>query len=266
MQNSEKIAKQIFDSSSHTPCGCGGGHKICLSCVKCRAKDPDQTKIDYTQINQYIDHTCLKPEATFDDIIKLLRGGEFYAFKAICVNPYFIDHIKINRVFTYPLICTVVGFPLGATSEAVKVYETKNAIKHGAKEIDMVINHAMLHEKFYSDVSQEINSIYQVCQKKNVTLKVIIETCILTPEEIITASLIAKQAGADFVKTSTGFTTAGADIESVKLIRTVVGPKMGVKASGGIKTLETAIAMLKAGANRIGTSNAIQIVGDDDRR
>jgi len=258
MDNIAQISREYVGTTKL--CLCNANHQVCLNCTRCRAKDPDQTAIDHNQINQYIDHTLLKPDATHKDIDQLIKGGEIHGFKAICVNPCFVKYVKENLFQSPLLICTVIGFPLGTSTIETKIHETQNAIFCGADEVDMVINIAMLKERQLPELHNEINSIHQVCVTKNITLKVIIETCLLTTEEIILASLIAKQAGADFVKTSTGFSHAGADIVSVKLIRGTVGNLMGVKASGGIKTYEQMKAMLEAGANRIGTSSGVEIL------
>jgi len=259
MNQIEQITREYIGTSCQ-PSKCCSSHNICLNCTKCRAGVPDQTTIDYTKINQYIDHTLLKPDATYNDIDQIIKGGEIYGFKAICINPYFVKHVKETLTHPAPLICTVIGFPLGATTTDTKVFEAQNAIANGATEIDMVINIAMLKQRQLPLIYSEINSVHQTCQNGNVTLKVIIETCLLDSEEIILASLIAKQAGADFVKTSTGFSHAGADVVSIKLIRGTVGNNIGVKASGGIKTYDQLKTMLDAGANRIGTSSGIDIM------
>lgn len=208
--------------------------------------------------NKYIDHTCLKADATPQDIVKLCEEAIEYDFKTVVVNPCYIPLAKELLKDSDVLVCTVVGFPLGSNLTRSKLEETELALKLGAKEIDMVINVGMLksHEDDY--VKEEIKLIKNVVGK--LTLKVIIETCLLTDEEIIRVSKICKEAGADYVKTSTGFSTAGANEHVVSLIRQTVGEDMGVKASGGIKTHEDMLKMIKAGATRIGTSNGTKII------
>ena len=216
---------------------------------------------DIKNINEYIDYTNLKPDAKNEDIIILCRQANTYKFKSVCVNA---THLKLVKTHIDPEvnICCVIGFPLGATTTDVKIFETKSAITLGANEIDMVINIGLLKETNHDAIYSEIKAISDACHEKNAILKVIIETCLLTDEEIITACEIAKKANADFVKTSTGFSAKGAEIEKVKLMRKTVGPDMGVKASGGIKTYADAIAMLNAGANRLGTSSVILVPSD----
>lgn len=210
------------------------------------------------KINSYIDHTLLKANASKKDIIKLCKEAKKYGFASVCINPSFIPLAKPILKNTKVKICTVIGFPLGQMTTKTKVFETIDAIKNGAQEIDMVLNIAKLKDGEFSYVKNEISQIKKCCGSK--ILKVIIETCLLTKQEIIKACMIAKAAHADFVKTSTGFSLAGAKIEDVKLMRKTIGAKMGVKASGGVKSYAGAIAMIHAGANRIGTSNGVKIV------
>lgn len=210
------------------------------------------------KINSYIDHTLLKADASKKDIVKLCKEAKKYSFASVCINPSFIPVAKAILKNTKVKICTVIGFPLGQMTTKAKVFETADAIKNGAQEIDMVLNVAKLKDGEFAYVKNEINQIKNCCKAK--TLKVIIETCLLTKQEIVKACTLAKAAKADFVKTSTGFSTAGAKVEDVKLMRKAVGSKMGVKASGGVRSYADAIAMVKAGANRIGTSNGIKIV------
>ena len=207
---------------------------------------------------KYIDNTLLKADATKEDIIKLCNESIKFNFKSVCINPSFVslahDLLKDSEV----LVCTVIGFPLGASTTRTKVFETKDALKNGADEIDMVINVSALKDKNYDLVKNEIASIKKVCKKH--ILKVILETCLLSNEEIVAACKLAKEARADFVKTSTGFSKGGATVEAVKLMRETVKDSMGVKASGGIKTHEDLIKMIDAGANRIGTSSGTKIL------
>jgi len=208
-------------------------------------------------IAKYIDHTILKPTATETDIAKLCREAKKYGFFAVCVNPGRVVLAKKLLKNSDVKIASVIGFPLGANSTKIKVEETKEAVKNGADEIDMVMNIGTFKEKDYQHVRQDIKAIVSAARKP---VKVIIETCYLSKAEIKKACQIAKAAGAAFVKTSTGFGSGGATIEDVKLMRKIVGKKIGVKASGGVKDYEAALAMIKAGANRLGTSSGIQIV------
>lgn len=210
------------------------------------------------KLNKLIDHTLLKPEATKAQIEKLCSEAKEYDFKSVCVNPYYVKYAKELLKGSDVLVCTVIGFPLGQNTTAIKVAETKDAIKNGADEIDMVINIGALKSKDEDYVLNEIKEIRNAC--KGNTLKVIIETCLLSDEEKITACKLSKEAGADFVKTSTGFSTHGATVEDVKLMRKTVGEDMGVKASGGIRDRETALKMVEAGATRLGVSAGVAIV------
>lgn len=209
-----------------------------------------------TKLNQYIDHTLLKPEATPEQIEKLVGEAKEYNFKSVCVNSSYVSLVK--KLDNNMNIAAVVGFPLGAMTTKAKAYETKLAVEDGAKEIDMVINIGRLKAKDYEYVLEDIKACKN--EIKDGILKVIIETCLLSDEEKIKACELAKKAGADFVKTSTGFSTGGAKIEDVKLMRKTVGDTIGVKASGGIHSKEEALAMIEAGANRLGTSASIDIV------
>jgi len=221
---------------------------------------PDQLveEPEIAELNQFIDHTLLRADATKNEIKKLCKEADEHHFKAVCVNPFFVKLAKFHC--NYSNICSVIGFPLGANTLDTKIFETRKAIEQGANEIDMVINIGLLKAKDYALVIDEIFQLKQICHKFNAILKVIIETALLDRSEKIIACLLAKKAGADFVKTSTGFSTGGATVEDVMLMRQLVGVKMGVKASGGVRTRRDAINMLKAGANRIGTSNGITIM------
>lgn len=210
------------------------------------------------KLNKLIDHTLLKPEATKAQIEKLCGEANEYDFKSVCVNPYYVKYAKELLKESDVLVCTVIGFPLGQNTTAIKVAETKDAIQNGADEIDMVLNIGALKSKDEDYVLNEIKEIRNACKGK--TLKVIIEACLLTDEEKITACKLSKEAGADFVKTSTGFSTHGATVEDVKLMRETVGEDMGVKASGGIRDRETALKMVEAGATRLGVSAGVEIV------
>ena len=208
--------------------------------------------------NKFIDHTILKPDASLEDIKRICKEAKEYNFMSVCVNPAFIDLCKNELKDSDVKVCTVIGFPLGATLPQAKALETREAVFEGADEIDMVINVTMLKAHQDDYVYNEIEKVRRSCMGK--VLKVIIETCLLTDEEKVRACLLAKKAGADFVKTSTGFSTGGATVHDVELMRKTVGPEMGVKASGGIRTHEDLLAMIKAGATRIGTSSGPKII------
>lgn len=210
------------------------------------------------KLNKYIDHTKLGPTVTIKDIKKLTDEAKEYDFKSVCVDPIYVSYAKKQLKETDVLVCTVVGFPAGTHDVSVKVLETEKAINDGADEIDMVINQNALINNDFDIVLNEIKAIKKVCAKK--VLKVIIETVNLTDDLKIKACELAKQAGADFVKTSTGFAGGGATIADIKLMRKTVGPNFGVKASGGIRTYKDAIDMINAGATRIGASSGINII------
>lgn len=210
-------------------------------------------------INKLIDHTALKPNTTKDEILKLLDEAKTYDFASVCVNPCWVALAHQELKNTDVKVCTVIGFPLGANTTEVKVFETKDAIEKGAQEIDMVINIAMLKDKEYDYVENEIHQIVEAAKDKAI-VKVIIETCLLTDEEKIKACELSQKAGADFVKTSTGFSTGGATVHDIALMRKTVGAEMGVKASGGVHTHEEALAMVEAGATRIGASAGVKLL------
>ena len=209
-------------------------------------------------INKYIDHTNLKAFATKKDIEKLCDEAIKYNFSSVCVNPYYVSLAKELLIRSNVKVCTVIGFPLGQNTKEVKVYETKNALENGATEIDMVINIAALKDKYYDYVKDEIKQIKDTV--KNKILKVIIETCYLTNEEITIMTNICNELGVNFIKTSTGFGTGGANIEDIKLINKHKNDKLQIKASGGIKTYDETIDFVNNGVTRIGTSNGIKIV------
>jgi deoxyribose-phosphate aldolase len=212
------------------------------------------------EMARYIDHTLLKPEATRDQIRHLCDEAMQYRFAAVCVNPVWIGEVA-GRLSGSPVKpCSVVGFPLGATTGDVKAYEARRAIFDGAREIDMVINVGALKSGLDELVQQDIRAVVHACHEHHVICKVIIETALLETEEKVKACVLAKEAGADFVKTSTGFSKAGATIEDVALMRRVVGPQLGVKAAGGIRSYEDAQKMIEAGATRIGASVGVKIV------
>ncbi len=205
------------------------------------------------EINNFIDYTLLRPDALYDDIEDLVNTAITRNYHAVCVNPFFIPKIRNLLKGKNIKICSVVGFPLGANSLRVKLFEAEDLMRNGVDEIDMVINISALKSKDYRYVENEIREVAKICPH----LKVIIETCLLTDEEKVIVSEIVKNSGAKFVKTSTGFSKYGATIFDVALLREVVGKDFGVKASGGIRDKITAIKMILAGANRIGTSSAL---------
>ncbi len=207
-----------------------------------------------------IDHTILRPDTKLSEIEKLCDEAKEYEFAAVCIPPYFVkkaaDFLKKSNV----KVATVVGFPLGYTCTSAKVEEAKRAISDGADEIDMVMNIAALKEKNYKYVLDDMQSVATIAHQHDKIVKVIIEISLLTKEEIKKSCDLARNAGADFVKTSTGFTGGGATLEAVKLIRASISKKMKVKASGGVRDRETALKMIEAGADRIGTSSGVKIV------
>lgn len=205
-----------------------------------------------------IDHTLLKPEATEEQIDRLCREAVENGFWSVCVNPCYVPRCAANLAGTDVRVCTVIGFPLGASASESKAFEAGNAIAAGADEVDMVLNIGALKSNRADLAEQDIAAVVRAAKGK--TVKVIIETCLLTEDEKVRACLAAKNAGADFVKTSTGFSTGGATPEDVRLMRRVVGPEMGIKASGGIHTAEEAAAMIRAGATRLGVSAGVAVV------
>lgn len=208
--------------------------------------------------NRMIDHTLLAPDATESQIKKICDEAKEHHFASVCVNPSWVSFCAKELKGTDSKVCTVIGFPLGATSTKSKEEELKQAIADGAEELDMVINIGKLKDHQDEYVENEIHALKQLCG--NLVLKVIIETCLLTDEEKVRVCLLAKKAGADFVKTSTGFSKGGATKEDVALMRKTVGPEMGVKASGGVRTKEDMEDMIKAGATRIGTSHGCELI------
>ena len=210
------------------------------------------------EINKYIDHTLLKAAATERDIIELCKEAREYEFFSVCVNSAYVPSAKKELSGSNVAACSVVGFPLGAMSSEAKVFEAKQAIKDGASEIDMVINVGMLKNRKFDAVEQEIKDVKNAIG--NNILKVIIETCYLTREEIAVACELSIKANADFVKTSTGFGTGGAEKDNVKIMREAVEGKAKIKASGGIKNLDSALSFIELGVERIGTSSGVSIV------
>lgn len=215
------------------------------------------------KMNKYFDHTLLAANATRSEVEQLCKEAKEYDFMSVCVNPYFVPLAKKELAGSDVKVCTVIGFPLGQMSTKAKVFEANDAVKMGADEVDMVINVSALKDQDYDYVRNEIHEIKKACEGK--LLKVILECCYLSKEEIKKTSELAKEAGADFVKTSTGFGKGGAKAEDVKIMRETVGSDMGVKAAGGIHTLADFKAMVDAGANRIGCSHSIQIMEESKK-
>ena len=213
---------------------------------------------------RYIDHTLLKPEATASDIDQLCREAEQYHFASVCINPTWVKRAAENLRGTPVAVCSVIGFPLGATTPEVKAMEARRALRDGAIEVDIVLNIGAHKSGDHDLVLKDIEKVVDAAHEVGALCKVILETALLTDEEKVVASALAKQARADFVKTSTGFGPGGATVYDVALMRETVGPDMGVKASGGVRTTENAEDMIAAGATRIGASAGIEIVGGKD--
>ncbi len=216
--------------------------------------------ISAADLAKMIDHTILKPEATEQQIYKLCKEAAENGFGAVCVNPCWVKTCVSSLEGSGVKVAVVIGFPLGATTTAAKRAEAAEALKSGATELDMVLNIGQLKSGLLDTVMKDMQSLARLAHKHGALLKVILETCLLSDEEKVMACKLALQAGADFVKTSTGFSTGGATVEDVALMRETVGPGLGVKASGGIRSYEDALKMVKAGANRIGCSAGIQII------
>ncbi len=220
-----------------------------------------QIKIDANDLARMIDHTLLKADATRAQVIALCQQAAEYSFASVCVNPCQVAFcVDLLKRAPQVAVCTVVGFPLGATLARVKAYEAEQCIAAGASEIDMVINIGALKDGDHWRAYQDVLIVAEACHAHGAHLKVIIETALLTDEEKVAVCALAQAAGADFVKTSTGFSTGGASAQDVALMRHMVGPEMGIKAAGGIRSYHDALAMTAAGATRIGASASIQIV------
>lgn len=213
------------------------------------------------KLNKYIDHTLLKADASQEQIETLIEEAKKYDFASVCVNPTWVNFAAQALKATDVKVCTVIGFPLGANTPELKAFETSDAIQNGADEVDMVINIGALKSRNFDLVERDIRAVVEAA--KGTLVKVIIETCLLTDDEKVKACQIAQKAGADFVKTSTGFSTGGATVADVALMRKTVGPDMGVKASGGARSYEDALAFIKAGATRIGASSGVAIMEGD---
>ncbi|MBP2025121.1 deoxyribose-phosphate aldolase [Peptoniphilus stercorisuis] len=210
------------------------------------------------EINRMIDHTLLKPESTREQIKSLCDEALEYNFKSVCINPFWVSYANDILKDSEVSVCTVIGFPLGANTTSMKATEAREAILNGADEVDMVINVGLLKSKEYDLVEEDIKAVVE--ESKDKIVKVIIETCLLSDEEIVKACEISMKSGADFVKTSTGFNSAGAKAQDVNLMRKTVGDTLGVKASGGIRDLKTAREMIENGAARLGVSAGIEII------
>lgn len=212
------------------------------------------------EVARYIDHTLLKPDVTRDEILKICEEGVRFGFASVCINPIWVRDAACALRGSGVKVCTVIGFPLGANEPDTKAYEARRAIFDGASELDMVINIGALKSADHDLVSRDIRGVVQVAHEVGYICKVIIETALLTDDEKVSACLIAKEAGADFVKTSTGFSKGGATAADVALMRRAVGGQMGVKASGGVRDLKQAQEMIHAGATRIGASVGVKII------
>jgi deoxyribose-phosphate aldolase len=217
------------------------------------------TRID-PALAALIDHTILKPEATRDDVLKVCREARQYHFASVCVNPYWVPVVRESLAGSPVKVCTVVGFPLGATSTEAKVAETAAALRAGAREIDMVINVGALRSGDQEAVRSDVRQVVETAHRAGAIVKVILETALLDDDQKIVACTLCRLAGADFVKTSTGFASGGATAHDVALMRRVVGPDIGVKAAGGIRTLDDLKTMTAAGATRIGASASVKII------
>jgi deoxyribose-phosphate aldolase len=213
-------------------------------------------------IAKMIDHTALKPDTTKEQIIKLCKEAKEYGFYSVCINPAWVEEASRKLEGSDVDVCTVIGFPLGASTSNVKALETEDAIRNGATEVDMVINISKLKDGDLNYVENDIKAVVEAAKGKAL-VKVIIETCLLTDTEKETACQLAVKAGADYVKTSTGFSTGGATVEDIQLMRKTVGPNVGVKASGGVRSRESALALIEAGATRLGASSGVAIVSGE---
>lgn len=230
---------------------------------KSSINEPEK-KVGYDQkMARMIDHTLLKPDATKEKVTQLCKEALQYHFASVCINPGYVKYCANLLEGSDVKVCTVIGFPLGSTTTESKVFEARNAIENGATEVDMVLNIGLLKSGENEFVKKDIQSVVEETHKGKAILKVILETCLLTDDEKIIACQLSKQADADFVKTSTGFSTGGATVHDVELMRATVGPLIGVKASGGIHNKAEAKAMIAAGATRIGASAGIIIVEID---
>ena len=255
-------AGRNFDSDSEWGAACSPHHLACaLQAGASRlGLNWGQAAAANAEVAGYIDHTLLKPEARRAEIEQLCREARNYGFASVCVNPGWVKECAFALAGSPVKVCTVVGFPLGATVADVKAYETRRTIFDGATEIDMVINLGALKSGDHETVERDIRAVVEAAHDACAIVKVIIETALLTDEEKVRACLLAKSAGADFVKTSTGFSKGGATVADIELMRQTVGSTLGVKAAGGVRDLASAREMIAAGATRIGASAGVQIV------
>jgi deoxyribose-phosphate aldolase len=274
----EAITREVLAALGGADGPTSGATDPCASCVRgcaaqCSTKVRDiiaggASRVEYHgraddvpgDLARYIDHTLLRPDATAAEIDRLCAEAAEYHFAAVCINPTWVRRAADNLRGTNVAVASVVGFPFGASTPEVKAWETRRAIRDGASEIDMVINIGALKSGFHDAVREDIAQVADACREAGAASKVIIETGLLTDEEKVVACRLASQAKADFVKTSTGFAKGGATVFDVALMREVVGPTMGVKASGGVRTAEDVQDMIAAGATRIGASAGVRIV------
>ena len=263
------IAEEVLAASRRpsVPCACHSVHEDCCPTRLRGVLDAGAVRLGLHApggapdgVSGLIDHTLLKPDATRQELEKLCREAAEFKFATVCVNPAWVALCADQLRQTSVKVCTVVGFPLGATTADVKNYETRRVIFDGAREVDMVINIGALKSGDVRTVERDIEAVTQPCREAGVVSKVIIETAFLTDDEKVTACTLAKAAGADFVKTSTGFGPGGATVADVALMRRVVGAEMGVKAAGGVRDLDGLKAMVAAGATRVGASAGVKIV------
>ncbi len=257
MQHIADLAIKLFGNAK--PCLCGGAHQVCLNCEVCRAKFPDQLYNPKQSIASIIDATVLKATTTNTEVSALCRVANEHKTASVCINSQFIPLVK-SILHKGIKSCTVINFPLGSASPQAIAAEAQACLEAGVDEVDMVQNLSALLSEDMDAAFASINLTAKLCRQHKALLKVILETCYLSEEQIIISCLIAKKAGADFVKTSTGFGTDGATAANIALMRSVVGSKLGVKASGGIRTREQALAMIAAGANRIGASSVTSLL------
>ena len=253
LQHEQGIENNIECSPHHIACALqAGASRIGLGWGQAAAAN--------AEVGKYIDHTLLKPEATREEIEKLCQEAREFSFASVCINPTWVKDSAFLLHGSPVKVCTVIGFPLGATLPDVKAYETRRAIFDGATEIDMVINIGALKSGDDQLVKRDIAAVVEAAHEACAIVKVIIETALLTDDEKVRASVLAREAGADFVKTSTGFSKGGATVADIELMRKAVGAELGVKAAGGVKDLASAKEMIAAGATRIGASAGVRIV------
>ncbi len=257
----ESMTEEIYLRLGGGSCGCSGAEiEELVHCGACRVSfTPAPPSVD-PELAALIDHTLLKPEATRDDILKTCDEAIRYSFASVCVNPFWVPLVAERLRCSHVKVCSVCGFPLGASYPAVKRAEAAEAVKMGAQEVDMVINVGALRSGDYDVVRHDIRGVVEVSHAAGAITKVILETALLNDEDKVAACLLARAAGADFVKTSTGFGPGGATAHDVELMRFVVGEELGVKASGGVRTLEDVKKMVSAGATRIGASASVKIM------